>query len=260
MAGTEPEACMHTQLPLEVDQKNVFTFYRILQIMAKRLNNSSTNSVKKKPKWEQKYKDSYEKEFPFIQASRKDNLHAFCTTCCQDISISHGGRNDILKHKSTITHGRNQSASSSQSTVSTFFSKTDEDMDVINAETLFVGFLTEHNIPLAVSDHAGALFKRMFPDSKIAKKYSCGRTKTSCIVKEMAKVSSTEVANNLRIAPYSAATDGSSDGNAVASETLYPVVVRWFNDETGQIDASLLSMPASKDSTGEGMLFDILNQ
>ena len=31
-------------------------------------------------------------------------------------------------------------------------------MQVIKAEVLFTGFLVEHNIPLAVSDHAGPLY------------------------------------------------------------------------------------------------------
>jgi len=37
-------------------------------------------------------------------------------------------------------------------------------------------FLIKHNIALTAADHAGPLFKAMFPDSSIA------RTKTSAIV------------------------------------------------------------------------------
>ena len=40
----------------------------------------------------------------------------------------------------------------------------------------------KHNIPLAVADNAGDLFRMMFPDSEIAKRYKCGRTKTKQIV------------------------------------------------------------------------------
>ena len=42
-----------------------------------------------------------------------------------------------------------------------------------NAEILFTNFLIVHNVPIAVSDHAGPLFRKMFPDSEIAKKYGC---------------------------------------------------------------------------------------
>ena len=51
------------------------------------------------------------------------------------------------------------------------------------AEAKVTGFLAEHNLPFAVADHFGLLFKSIFPDSKIAKAYSCGKTKASCILK-----------------------------------------------------------------------------
>lgn len=40
--------------------------------------------------------------------------------------------------------------------------------------------LSHHNIPIAVADHLTSLFKDNFPDSEIAKAYSCARTKTTC--------------------------------------------------------------------------------
>ena len=50
----------------------------------------------------------------------------------------------------------------------TFFITTGNDQAVINAEVLCADFLVEHNLPLAVADHMGPLFKKMFPDSKIS--------------------------------------------------------------------------------------------
>ena len=43
-------------------------------------------------------------------------------------------------------------------------------------------FLLEHNLPFATADHAGQLFRSMFPDSKIAGYYGYGGTKTTCII------------------------------------------------------------------------------
>ena len=37
------------------------------------------------------------------------------------------------------------------------------------AEVKVVGFLDEHNLPFATTDHSGPLFKSIFPDSKVAK-------------------------------------------------------------------------------------------
>ena len=50
---------------------------------------------------------------------------------------------------------------------------------VINTQVLFQGFLTEHNLPIAVNDHFSKLTSRMFPDSEIACEYSCDRTKAT---------------------------------------------------------------------------------
>ena len=47
---------------------------------------------------------------------------------------------------------------------------TDADTDVTKAEMLFTHFLVEHNIPIAVADHARPLLKEMFGDSKVAAK------------------------------------------------------------------------------------------
>ena len=40
----------------------------------------------------------------------------------------------------------------------------------------------EHNLPFEASNHAGPLFRKMFPDSEIAQKYGCAATKTAAIV------------------------------------------------------------------------------
>jgi len=51
-----------------------------------------------------------------------------------------------------------------------FFAES-KDLSVNQAEALFTEFIMEHNIPIACADHAGPLFKKMFPDSSIATKY-----------------------------------------------------------------------------------------
>ena len=55
------------------------------------------------------------------------------------------------------------------------FAGADLSAEVIHFELLFASFLIEHNIPLSASDHAGPLFRKMFPDSELAKKYVSGQ-------------------------------------------------------------------------------------
>ena len=71
-------------------------------------------------------------------------------------------------------------SSSSRSITSMFNPKVSE--SAIKAEALRAMFVAKHNIPFLASDHANKLFPKMFPDSELAKQFSCGRTKTTAIV------------------------------------------------------------------------------
>lgn len=52
---------------------------------------------------------------------------------------------------------------------------------------LYFQFLVENNISIAVTDSFGNTLRAMVPDSEIAKKYGCARTKTTAIMKTLAK-------------------------------------------------------------------------
>ena len=71
-------------------------------------------------------------------------------------------------------------ACSSRSVVSFFKPLTPQ--SVTEAESLWAKFVSKYNLPFQTSDHATKLFHRMFPDSEIAKKFSCGHTKTAAII------------------------------------------------------------------------------
>lgn len=107
------------------------------------------------------------------------------------------------------------SVQTSSRKMSRFFAPKNEmnesDSAVMNAETLFTEFIIEHNLPISVADHASKLFPKMFPDSKISAKYSCGRSKSGAVVNELSAIKKEEIAQNLKTKPSSVATDGSSD-------------------------------------------------
>ena len=67
-----------------------------------------------------------------------------------------------------------------------FYKRDASESDVMRAEMLFSSFIIEHNIPIASTEHAGPLFRTMFPDSSTAKKYASARTKTTAVIKWMA--------------------------------------------------------------------------
>ena len=111
--------------------------------------------------------------------------------------------------------------------MSSYFTLTPNPLDekVIKAEMLWNKFLVEHNLPIAASDHAGALFKAKFPDLEMAKKYSCGRSKATDISNCMANEISDNIIGKMKTHPFSISSDGSNNGG---EGQLYPFVVRAF--------------------------------
>ena len=205
----------------------------------------------KRSRYEQKFKPEYCSEFKFISKSRAGETYAFCTFCGLDICIAHGGRDDIKKHAGTKKHSTAEVTTSSQRSISGF-TQPDRSLDVTRSELLFTSFLVEHNIAFAAADHAGQLFRKMFPDSDIAKRYGCGRTKTGCMIGELARSSQSKIAEVLSsgLTAFSVATDGSND----TESKLYPVVIRYHDPTTGRVDCCLLAVPnLTKDSTGENI-------
>ena len=83
---------------------------------------------------------------------------------------------------------------------------------MIDAETLFRNFVAEYNLPFRVADHYTKLCKKMFPDSEIAKEFSCSRTKTTHIVKRaMVPCLNKVVVDHCRLNAFSLEIDESID-------------------------------------------------
>ncbi|KAJ8033411.1 hypothetical protein HOLleu_23643 [Holothuria leucospilota] len=203
------------------------------------------------------FNESYKVRFPCISESRKGSNFAFCKVCRSDEKIAAGGGNDITNHIKTAKHEANsraESAAQKSGTLTTFFCW--ENYAAINAEVSFTDFLVEHSVPLAVSDHAGPLFRKMFPDSNIAKQYACGQTKTWHVVQTLAENDAKDLATCMKHHPYSLATDGSTDMESIK---LCPVLVKSFDPVLGQVVCELLSMKQSTEqSTGEIFLISLI--
>ena len=55
---------------------------------------------------------------------------------------------------------------------------------VTTAEVIMTNFIAMHNLSFQAADHLSSLFGAMFPDSSIAKDFSCRHTKTKAIICE----------------------------------------------------------------------------
>ena len=119
-----------------------------------------------------------------------------------------------------------------------------------------VGFLAEHNLPFATANHLGPLFKSILPDSKIAKAYSCGKIKASCILnRAIASDLQSTLIEQMKTSCYSIATDGSNDQGL---QKMNPVTVRLFDINQHKVVAKFYDMCPSTFSTAVG-IFTAIN-
>lgn len=210
----------------------------------------------KKSKKSQKYRQDYTKEWPCLLESSLSPEHVFCTVCSRDICISHGGRDDCRRHIEATVHKKKANDRQANKKLSAFLTTQGDETSVIKAELLYTAYISEHNLPISCTDHAGPLFRKMFPDSKIAAKYSCGRTKTTSLLKCLSSSTQNDITGILKTKPFALATDGSNDKSNVK---LYPIVVTYFCEKQGKIVNMLLSILECNDNTGKG-IFDIINE
>ena len=142
--------------------------------------------LSKQGKYKIKFNNVWKLEFRWVQNSPKGSEFAHCSACKQDIKITHGGRNDLKRHSDTPSHKQKLGSISNTPTVSSLLggSTTSLEYKVAFTETVFPNLIVEHNIPFLVADHFSDAVKVMFPDSAIAQKFHCKRTKTTHIVNE----------------------------------------------------------------------------
>ena len=83
---------------------------------------------------------------------------------------------------------------------------------VTRAEVKIAVLMAENNIPLTFSNHLSRVLLKLFPDSKIAQKYSAAATKTTCMINgTIAPRFLRETVNIMKCSPLSFLTDGSND-------------------------------------------------
>ena len=101
------------------------------------------------------------------------------------MSCSHQGLFDVKRHVQANSHQAacKDCIGEKQSFVSPFLATDPIQEKVMATEVKSTVFLAENHLPMAVADQASRLFKSMFPDSQIAKKIICGRTKASSSAK-----------------------------------------------------------------------------
>ena len=249
----------------------------------------------KSKKYKTSYSERLKEHFPFITkcsslALITDHRHKFhCTICKSNISLAHGGSNDILKHGETP--GRKKQAQALKGKLlfhsfilfSTLFDiklshnirvfsrslsgntklalpKQNEIHPSLNAEIKMVLLIVHHNTFFNLSDHLTQYVKGDFKESKATKNFSCGRTKTAAIINCIGDDIKQELVKDMSQSPFSIMVDGSNDAGL---EKMFPICVRIFDVNFNRIMTKFfdMNMLEGRDaSTAEHMFTSIENQ
>lgn len=191
-------------------------------------------------KYHTKFNPEWTRKWPCIVRASGGSMYKFTCSLCQcSVSCQHQGEKDVRRHIEGKKHCDNVKTLETQQQIGAFFRPTSHPIHdkVTRAEVKVSTLLAHHNIPIAFADHLSPLFRNIFPDSEIAKGYSCARTKTTCIVNgALAKSLQQSLIEQMKSEPFSLATDGSNDSGL---QKMNPLTVRYFdiNREKSHISA-----------------------
>ena len=146
-----------------------------------------------------------------------------------------------------------------QPSISCVFNSRDQSFSeqVMVAELYFTSFIVEYNLPFASSDHFTKLCKLMFPDSQIAQRYACGKTKTKAIVSHaLAPTVNARVNEACVQGPFTILCDG---GNDRLDKKYFAIIVRFWDESLATVVTRFLGMSVCNIATGEA-LFDALEK
>ena len=96
----------------------------------------------------------------------------------------------------------------------------------ISAVVKCVNLVVQHNSFFNILDHLALIIRSEFSDSKVAKKFTSGKTKTAAIVNSIGDYFFEELKSSMEENPFSIMLDGSNDNGL---EKMYPITVRMYD-------------------------------
>ena len=135
----------------------------------------------------------------------------------------------LLAHKNTKKHNSNFVVNKSTMNICQFVSKkkSSDSEKIVNAEMLFAGYFSEHHIPFSNVEHLFGICKRAFPDSDIAKKVICKRTKLSYTIQDgIAHHEKLELNETCHTQKFSVIIDENTDASITR---VLAIAIRYFD-------------------------------
>ena len=213
---------------------------------------STPPAKRKRQPYSQKYTEKWESD-PLFQSwltkSDKGPLYYHCKLCNSD---GKAGKSEIEKHAAGAKHMK--IVESAKRTVSVLdmpsvSGKRHAEKQVKEAEIRLAAVVSELNLPFSSADKLVPAIQAICPDSDVAKKLKCGKTKCAAIVKNvLGRKECDELLGHLRENCFSLMVDESTDRGCVKHLAL---VVRVATQES--IKDSFLTLVPLESASAESL-------
>nr|KAF6444299.1 hypothetical protein HJG59_008591 [Molossus molossus] len=252
----------------------IFNFVNIMTMFSKssdneneseyNTNNSMTQTIpKKKTKRLCYFNDRWKNTYSWIREVNNPN-RTYCTICRKEFGVGYGGEGGVKKHVETEFHkSEMRQASTFESIQNVLVSQKDTNAQskIAAAELAWAYHIDEHAFSYRSLDCSMRLSKITFPDSEVATKMSCGRTKGEILITDVLAPYSVElILSDLTNdhAFYSISSDMLNHGN----KKVFPLALRYFDLKNG-VSNRLLDFYDEFNETSENIkqtIVDILSK
>ncbi|KAK9965840.1 hypothetical protein ABG768_004906 [Culter alburnus] len=133
------------------------------------------------------YNKNWENEYLWLKGVEGDTERAFCDLCKTSFSIGHGGEYDVKRHRLTETNKKRVQQKETSKSMDAFLRPKNDFLadKVTAAEVTSVYHTVQHATSYRAGDCGTKLAPTIYPDSDIAKRMACGRTKAEAIVTDV---------------------------------------------------------------------------
>ena len=144
----------------------------------------SKRKQKYKAEWEDDNDARNERIGSWSRASPSDAFSGHCIFCDIDISVANAGKYALVQHANRKKHINASKSRQSQLQLLSFTKPLAPKIDdkVLQSEMHWALFSAEHDLSANLSEDIGNLIGTLCPDSEIAKRFTCGRTKNSYLI------------------------------------------------------------------------------
>ena len=184
---------------------------------------------------------------------------AHCNVCNCDINLEAIGKTAISVHNASQKHKKCAQMIDSNRFMKNFFTSpsqpTNSDYKAAAVEGTWAYHTIKHQQSFLSNDCESQLFKAIFPNSGVAKKFASARTKTASIITGvLAPYAQKKLLFGLGTRPFSISVDASNHNEV----KLFPLVIRFFNVKAG-VTVRLLDLRAMPGETSEQIMNFILS-